>query len=143
MLFRERPADFSPACEAASCFCEYGLEFLLLYRSGEYTNPFLWGLPGGTVDPGESPSQAARRELEEETGLVLPEGAFALIRPVYIRRPTRDFTLHLFRAPAAAKEPIRLNPLEHTDYRWVAPAGAKSLPLIPEAETCIDLAYPC
>lgn len=28
----------------------------------------LWELPAGTLDPGESPDAAARRELEEETG---------------------------------------------------------------------------
>lgn len=34
-----------------------------------------WALPGGRIDAGESPEQAALRELAEEVGLVLDAGA--------------------------------------------------------------------
>ena len=33
----------------------------------------IYGLPAGLIDPGETPEQAARRELKEETGLDLVE----------------------------------------------------------------------
>jgi 8-oxo-dGTP diphosphatase len=37
------------------------------------SNAFEWQLPGGWIEPGESPQQAAQREVAEETGLKLRE----------------------------------------------------------------------
>jgi ADP-ribose pyrophosphatase YjhB (NUDIX family) len=37
------------------------------------SNTFEWQLPGGWIAPGESPQQAAEREVAEETGLKLLE----------------------------------------------------------------------
>lgn len=38
---------------------------LLLYRGKEHD----WTFPKGSIDPGETPEQAMRREIQEETGL--------------------------------------------------------------------------
>ena len=47
-----------------------GLEALVLRRSPGGRNPGSWEAVHGTIEPGESPVDAARRELAEETGLV-------------------------------------------------------------------------
>lgn len=44
---------------------------VILIRQYRYpVNAFLWELPAGSVDEGESPEEAARRECHEEIGLV-------------------------------------------------------------------------
>ena len=37
---------------------------------------YTWELPAGTLDPGDTPQQAAYREVLEETGLVLSEAVY-------------------------------------------------------------------
>lgn len=50
---------------------------LLLTRRPAHMNRHAgqWALPGGRIDPGETPERAALRELEEEVGLARDEGA--------------------------------------------------------------------
>jgi len=53
----------------------HGLEVLLVHARGATFKRPLFGIPKGLVEPGESLSDTARRETEEETGLRVILGA--------------------------------------------------------------------
>ena len=53
-----------------------GAALILTRRSSKLrSHPGQWALPGGRIDPGETPEQTALREMREEIGLDLEEGA--------------------------------------------------------------------
>lgn len=70
-----RPAFTADAVALAR---RHGGVFVLLIQRGNEPFSGRWALPGGFVDEGERPEDAARRELAEETGLVY-DGALELV----------------------------------------------------------------
>ena len=65
----------------------------------------MWEFPGGKVEPGESPAQAACRECQEETGLaVAEEGEIVTNVESY---PHAEVELHFVRCRVLADLPPR------------------------------------
>lgn len=84
---------------------------LIVNGSGELllchvTGTAKWDIPKGMQDPGETPIQAAMRELREEAGLEFDEGMFEDLGCFDYRKDKR---LHLF----LVRAPEELSCLDH------------------------------
>jgi 8-oxo-dGTP diphosphatase len=80
-----------------------------------------WLLPGGTVDVGESPLRACRREVQEELGLSLPLGRLLCVDHRLAEPPRPDslhFTFDGGFLDAIDIARIRLPPAELSDHRF-------------------------
>jgi ADP-ribose pyrophosphatase YjhB (NUDIX family) len=75
-----------------------------------------WGLPGGWLNAGESPANALRRELQEETNLSLRVLIPLAVESGYYSKSHMDIA-YLCHSQQSV---IRLNG-ELSSYRWVAP----------------------
>jgi len=132
-VYDKVPDKFCPQVHAAGCYLEIDGKLLLLQRAGHKSEPGRWGVPAGKLEKNETPEEAARRELFEETGIDLETRPSKLqyIGPLYIRKLGFDYIYHSFQVhldEAVAPE-IQLSD-EHENYLWVTDQEAKSLPLM-------------
>jgi lipoyl(octanoyl) transferase len=112
-----------------------GPEFLVALRSPERHG--YWNLVAGGVEEGEAPSAAARRELEEESGLASPARLEALpLELGYVRPEGMRIAMHAFLAEASAGFEPLLNE-EHVDYRWCSAGEADVLLAYPEPREAV------
>jgi 8-oxo-dGTP diphosphatase len=74
-----------------------------------------WELPGGKLEPGESPAAALHRELREELAIETAIGD--PLRPVEHDYGGLAIRLHPLRCRITAGTP---HPHEHAEIRWVA-----------------------
>ena len=102
---------------------------LLLLRSGKSRwMPKKWGLPGGKVEAGEGPVEAAIRETKEETSLNIQN----LTR-------LKDFSnkwVDLFYT-ADYDGDVQID-FEHDDYEWVSRADVEQYDTTPQIVDIFD-----
>lgn len=61
-----------------------GHQMLLMIERGDGHG---WALPGGMMDPGETPRETVSRELDEETGLYRPAANWRMLPARYVPDP--------------------------------------------------------
>jgi 8-oxo-dGTP pyrophosphatase MutT (NUDIX family) len=92
-------------------------QILLLERARGMMIGF-WSVPGGFVDPGETPQEAAVRELFEEAGLA-PTGPLWLVTAVSLKGYGRHLLSLRYACQCDAGE-VRLSH-EHSGWSWMDP----------------------
>lgn len=99
---------------------------LLLIKRGHPPGAGLWSLPGGRVEPGETDEMALRREMREETGLLVEAGALLGT----VRRPAPGGDVYDIRDYGATVTGGTLRAGDDAaDARWATAGEAAALPL--------------
>jgi 8-oxo-dGTP pyrophosphatase MutT (NUDIX family) len=101
------------------------LECLALRRAAGGRCPGSWETVHGHIEEGETPAGPARRELDEETGLV-PERLYNLSRveAFYQHRLDEVALVPVFAAFVASGVAVRTS-AEHDRFEWLPPAEAR------------------
>jgi predicted metal-dependent hydrolase len=109
-IAREKPYGSSVVVWRST---DAGREYLVLHRTAagppEYEGDWAWTPPSGARQPGERVEDAARRELEEETGLEL----------TLVETAVGSGEWHVYAAEALAGAEVVLD-AEHDRFRWVS-----------------------
>ena len=112
-----------------------GWVLLQLRTKDAPAEPGVWGLPGGGIEPGETPEQAAHRELLEETGLQVEDPLtlfWAGLRPAPAGMLGSHIDWHVYCARTTARQSdVVLG--EGDAMEFIAPARIPSLDLSPTA----------
>lgn len=82
-----------------------------------------WELVHGSIEASERPAEAARREVQEETGLPVERLYSLTVNPFYLHAQDTVQLAVVFAAIVPPDATVHLGP-EHDAYRWRTPLGA-------------------
>jgi 8-oxo-dGTP pyrophosphatase MutT (NUDIX family) len=89
----------------------------LLKQYRHIAHGWLWELPAGKIDPGESPDSTARRELLEEAGVEASE--WIELGKAYSSPGIFDEVLHFYLARELRRQAPSFDPHENIEIHWL------------------------
>lgn len=143
VIYLEPTPQFKPRIEISAVYIVNGDNILLMHRQNNKSQGNKWGIPGGKVDKGETPLQAAIREVKEETGFDISKQPIEKLETVYIEYNEKDhFVYHMFRTNLQ-EDPgsVKINFKEHKGFTWITPAEALKMDLLEDEDPCFRLVY--
>jgi 8-oxo-dGTP diphosphatase len=96
-----------------------------------------WELPGGKIEPGETPEQSLARELSEELGLEVRVGEY--LCAAAFDGDGIHLELLVYRVHRLSGEPALF---EHEEIRWVAPADLLGYDLADSDRVVVGKIFP-
>lgn len=108
-------------------FLWYNDKFLIIQRHPDGPQGGTWGLPAGKVDAGESDENAARRELQEETGIVVSSVKY-MSEIDYQHEGQKPIRFVSFESRTEKEPIITIHPREVINYTWVTAKECFELP---------------
>lgn len=130
---RKLENSFTPLLVVAAALLREDGHVLMQQRPFGAAHGGLWEFPGGKVDPGESPENAAVRELHEELGLILSPNdltgvGFSSNGIQAQGNGDRPVVILLYASREWRGDPY---PHEAAALEWVAPEEVKNLAMPP------------
>ena len=109
---------------------------LLGHRTSAVRFARMWDAFGGHLEPGETPQEALRRELEEELGIGVKRADFLEVYEDVDPTSGESFRHHLFLVTGWGGE-TRIANEEHAEVRWFRPDEVGNLDLTSHLKSAI------
>jgi 8-oxo-dGTP diphosphatase len=109
---------------------------ILLLQRG-HTDPWMplkWNLVGGGVDKGETPIEGAKREIQEESSLIIDELEYME------KFLDGKYDIYTYLAYSDT-DIVKLSDNEHVNYKWVTNTDMYKYDCIPFTKEIVELAF--
>jgi 8-oxo-dGTP diphosphatase len=119
------------------CILFYKDKLLIIQRDIKDTNGGKWDFPGGNLDFLEEMNHAIKREIKEETGLIVKKIEKIGMNEIIVKEKRKHFLLFFYKTKVDTDK-IKLSK-EHQDYKWINPSDLFNYDLNPIFIPCKEL----